>query len=194
CKDPSQYEQLLRIHKLQKLLIAKHNELTRKEEVIISRDMEIKKLKLFHLRRAGDNSQEQLREATQLLTQKNKQIKGLLSEVNILRFDISECRHDFNEVLRELKIAKEEIAKQKRHTVKDTCQHATKTTDLSVKPVNQKDGFSVECCRTHFKLQPLHNTLQRQRQNRARRHAQHTRRIPAQANELTSRSCDLPSL
>ncbi|BFZ05074.1 hypothetical protein BsWGS_08113 [Bradybaena similaris] len=191
CRDPSQYEQVMKVQKLQKLLIAKCQDAIRRENIIASKDTQIQQMRLLLMRRTGANIHDQLREARATLSQKNKQIKGLLSELNVLTFDVNESKSKLTKVLGDLKTAKEEIAKHKRHMLKDTCQHASKAEDWTEKPAMPNDGFSVALYRSHFKMKPRCNAQQHQQQRRTKKQMQPKNTISGTTGERISKSLDI---
>ena len=112
--DPNTYEMILRIQTLQRRLIMKTEEATRKELEVQEKEKLYLGLKQLLARQPGPDVAEQLMLCQGSLRHKTRQMKSLVSELNMNESQMQEYKLDIDRLTRELKEVRKRHAAQKR--------------------------------------------------------------------------------
>jgi len=112
--DPSQYENIQKIHTLQKRLIAKTEEVVEKELLIQEKEKLYLELKHILARQPGPEVAEQLAIYQQTLKEKSKQMKSMASELNMYESQVNEYKYEIERIARELQEVKKKYFMQKK--------------------------------------------------------------------------------
>ncbi|XP_059166550.1 uncharacterized protein LOC131948864 [Physella acuta] len=151
----SEYEMILKIQKLQKILLTKYTEVEEKDKVIMSRDQEIMQFKILLSRRPGIECGKELYEAKTNIRKKNKEIKALIAELNVAKFDLNEKKETQEKLLEELRTSKEVVAHFKRKSTQ-TKIVPTIRANLATKNVRfTGGGYQFSCVRSSY-VDPSH--------------------------------------
>jgi chromosome segregation ATPase len=111
--DPATYELLQKIQTLQKRLIQKTEEVVEKELVVQEKDKLYAELKTILARQPGPEVAEQLSWFQQVVRDKDKQLKSLLSEQNMFQSKENELKFELERLARELHEFKRKYYKKK---------------------------------------------------------------------------------
>lgn len=111
--DPATYELLQKIQTLQKRLIHKTEEVVEKELVNAEKDKLYQELKTILARQPGPEVAEQLSWYQQVVRDKDKQLKSLLSEQNMFQSKENELKFEIERLARELHDFKRKYYKKK---------------------------------------------------------------------------------
>ncbi|KAK2157569.1 hypothetical protein NP493_1866g00018 [Ridgeia piscesae] len=112
--DPSTYEMIQKIQTLQKRLIAKTEEVVEKELLIQEKEKLYVELKHILARQPGPEVAEQLQIYQQTLKEKTKQMKGMVSELNMYESQVGEYKYEIERLARELQDVKKKYFMQKK--------------------------------------------------------------------------------
>ncbi|XP_043234080.1 cilia- and flagella-associated protein 58-like [Amphibalanus amphitrite] len=112
--DPNTYEMILKIQTLQRRLIMKTEEATRKELEVQEKEKLYLSLKQILSRQPGPEVAEQLMLCQGSLRHKTRQMKSLVSELNMYESQMQEYKLDIDRLTTELKEIKKRYAMQKR--------------------------------------------------------------------------------
>ncbi|WAR21360.1 CFA58-like protein [Mya arenaria] len=112
--DPSQFENIQKIHTLQKRLIAKTEEVVEKELLIQEKEKLYLELKHILARQPGPEVAEQLSIYQQTLKEKTKQMKSMASELNMYESQVNEYKYEIERIARELQEVKKKYFMQKK--------------------------------------------------------------------------------
>ncbi|KAK3094779.1 hypothetical protein FSP39_006145 [Pinctada imbricata] len=112
--DPSTYEQIQKIHTLQKRLISKTEEVVEKELLIQEKEKLYLELKHILARQPGPEVAEQLTIYQQTLKEKTKQMKAMSSELNMYESQVNEYKYEIERIARELQEVKKKYFMQKK--------------------------------------------------------------------------------
>ncbi|KAH9518748.1 hypothetical protein Btru_006137 [Bulinus truncatus] len=110
----TEYEMVMKIQKLQSILVSKYKEISSKDSALHTRNKQLLQLKLLLAKRPGVDCYEELTAAKELLHRKNKQIKSLLGELNAARYDIETKEKKNEDLLAEMRNDKSLLAEYKR--------------------------------------------------------------------------------
>ncbi|KAJ0411692.1 hypothetical protein ATCC90586_002076 [Pythium insidiosum] len=111
--DPATYELLQKIQTLQKRLIQKTEEVVEKELIIQEKEKLYAELKTILARQPGPEVAEQLSWYQQVVREKEKQLKSLLSEQNMFQSKENELKFEIERLARELHEFKRKYYKKK---------------------------------------------------------------------------------
>merc|ERR1712086_96721 len=100
--DPDTYEMIQKIQTLQKRLIAKTEEVVEKDLLIQEKEKLYVELRNILARQPGPEVAEQLSVYQQNLKDKTKQIKAMLSELNMNKAQVNEHKYEMERLSREL--------------------------------------------------------------------------------------------
>ncbi|PKK28062.1 cilia and flagella associated protein 58 [Columba livia] len=114
ASDPSTYELIQKIHRLQKQLISKTGEVTEKELLLQEKEKLYVELKHVLARQPGPEAAEQLQLYRRALREKTKQLKVLSSELNMYESQSQEYKHEIERLANELMNVKKKYLAQKR--------------------------------------------------------------------------------
>ncbi|XP_060555610.1 cilia- and flagella-associated protein 58-like [Ruditapes philippinarum] len=112
--DPSQFENIQKIHTLQKRLISKTEEVVEKELLIQEKEKLYLELKHILARQPGPEVAEQLSIYQQTLKEKTKQMKSMASELNMYESQVNEYKYEIERIARELQEVKKKYFMQKK--------------------------------------------------------------------------------
>ncbi|KAK0049011.1 cilia- and flagella-associated protein 58-like [Biomphalaria glabrata] len=112
--DPSTFEMIQKIHTLQKRLIQKTEEVVEKELLIQEKEKLYLELKHILARQPGPEVAEQLTIYQQTLKEKTKQMKGMVSELNMYEAQVGEYKYEIERIARELQEVKKKYFMQKK--------------------------------------------------------------------------------
>ncbi|KFQ44776.1 Coiled-coil domain-containing protein 147, partial [Nestor notabilis] len=112
--DPSTYELIEKIQRLQKQLITKTGEVIEKELLLQEKEKLYVELKHILARRPGPEAAEQLQLYRHTLQEKTKQLKVLSSELNMYESENQEYKHEIERLGNELMNVKKKYLAQKR--------------------------------------------------------------------------------
>ncbi|XP_037091261.1 cilia- and flagella-associated protein 58-like [Pollicipes pollicipes] len=112
--DPNTYEMILKIQTLQRRLIMKTEDATRKELEIQEKEKLYLELKQVLARQPGPEMAEQLMLCQGSLRQKTRQMKSLVSELNMYESQMQEYKLDVDRLTEDLKEVKKRYITQKR--------------------------------------------------------------------------------
>ncbi|NWR60208.1 CFA58 protein, partial [Bucorvus abyssinicus] len=128
ASDPSTYELIQKIQRLQKQLISKTGEVVEKELLLQENEKLYVELKHILARQPGPEAAKQLQLYRHTLQEKNKQLKVLSSELNTYESQTQEYKHEIERLANELLNVKKKYLTQKR---KEQKAKYGKTTVLS---------------------------------------------------------------
>uniref|UniRef100_A0A8D2MHZ8 Cilia- and flagella-associated protein 58 central coiled coil domain-containing protein n=1 Tax=Zonotrichia albicollis TaxID=44394 RepID=A0A8D2MHZ8_ZONAL len=128
ASDPSTYELILKVQRLQKRLISKTNEVIEKEFLLQEKEKLYVELRHVLARQPGPEAAEQLQQYRNVLREKGKQIKVLSSELTMCETQSKEYKHEIERLNNELLEMKKKYLSQKR---KEQQRKYGKTTLLS---------------------------------------------------------------
>uniref|UniRef100_A0A803VLJ3 Cilia and flagella associated protein 58 n=1 Tax=Ficedula albicollis TaxID=59894 RepID=A0A803VLJ3_FICAL len=128
ASDPTTYELILKIQRLQKRLISKTSEVIEKEFLLQEKEKLYVDLRRMLARQPGPEATEQLQQYRNILRDKTKQIKVLSSELSVCETQSKEYKHEIERLNNELLEVKKKYLAQKR---KEQQKKYEKTTVLS---------------------------------------------------------------
>ncbi|NXL28713.1 CFA58 protein, partial [Glaucidium brasilianum] len=114
ASDPSTYELIQKIQRLQKQLISKTGELMEKELLLQEKEKLYVELKNILARQPGPKAAEQLQLYRHTLQEKTKQLKALSSELNMYKSQSQEYKHEIERLSNELLNVRKTHLAQKR--------------------------------------------------------------------------------
>uniref|UniRef100_A0A8C4UTF8 Cilia and flagella associated protein 58 n=1 Tax=Falco tinnunculus TaxID=100819 RepID=A0A8C4UTF8_FALTI len=114
ASDPSTYEMIQKIQRLQKQLISKTGEVIEKELLLQEKERLYVELKHILARQPGPEVAEQLQHYQHTLREKTKQLKVLSSERNMYQSQSQEYKHEIERLAKELLDVKKKYLTQKR--------------------------------------------------------------------------------
>ncbi|NXX44716.1 CFA58 protein, partial [Tricholaema leucomelas] len=114
ASDPSTYELIQKIQRLQKQLISKTGEVIEKELLLQEKEKLYVELKHILARQPGPEAAEQLQLYRRTLREKTKQLKVLSSELNMYESQSQEYKHEIERLANELQNVKKKYLSQKR--------------------------------------------------------------------------------
>ncbi|XP_010134614.1 PREDICTED: coiled-coil domain-containing protein 147 [Buceros rhinoceros silvestris] len=114
ASDPSTYELIQKIQRLQKQLISKTGEVVEKELLLQEKEKLYVELKHVLARQPGPEAAEQLQLYRHTLREKTKQLKVLSSELTMYESQTQEYRHEIERLANELLNVKKKYLSQKR--------------------------------------------------------------------------------
>ncbi|NXI41847.1 CFA58 protein, partial [Galbula dea] len=114
ASDPSTYELIKKVQRLQKQLISKTGEVIEKELLLQEKEKLYVELKYVLARQPGPEAAEQLQLYQHTLRQKTKQLKVLSSELNMYESQSQEYKHEIERLANELLNVKKKYLAQKR--------------------------------------------------------------------------------
>ncbi|NWS57230.1 CFA58 protein, partial [Chunga burmeisteri] len=114
ASDPSTYELIQKIQRLQKQLISKTDEVIEKELLLQQKEKLYVELKLVLARQPGPEASEQLQLYRHTLQEKTKQLKVLSSELNMYESQTREYKGEIERLANELLNVKKKYLAQKR--------------------------------------------------------------------------------
>jgi len=112
--DPATYEMIQKIQTLQRRLIAKTEEVVEKDLLIQEKEKLYVELRNILARQPGPEVAEQLSVYQQNLKDKTKQMKAMLSELNMNKAQVNEHKYEMERLSRELQDVKRKYYEQKR--------------------------------------------------------------------------------
>ncbi|NXF82189.1 CFA58 protein, partial [Sclerurus mexicanus] len=128
--DPTTYELIQKVQRLQKRLISKTNEVIEKEFLLQEKEKLYVELRQVLARQPGPEAMEQLQHCRHTLREKTKQLKVLSSELNMYEAQCKEYKREIERLNNELVNVKKKYLAQKR---KEQQNKYAKTTVLSTK-------------------------------------------------------------
>ncbi|NWT88312.1 CFA58 protein, partial [Lanius ludovicianus] len=128
ASDPTTFELILKVQRLQKRLITKTDEVIQKEFLLQKKDKLYVELKHVLARQPGPEATKQLQQYRNILQEKVKQLKVLSSELNMCETQSKEYKHEIERLNSELLEMKKKHLAQKR---KEQQKKYGKTTVLS---------------------------------------------------------------
>ncbi|NWV41309.1 CFA58 protein, partial [Grantiella picta] len=114
ASDPTTYELILKVQRLQKRLITKTGEVIEKEFLLQEKEKLYVELRHVLARQPGPEAVEQLQQHRSILREKMKQIKALSSELNMCETQSKEYKHEIKRLNNELLEVKKKYLAQKR--------------------------------------------------------------------------------
>ncbi|KAM9010026.1 cilia- and flagella-associated protein 58 [Ara ararauna] len=114
ASDPSTYELIEKVQRLQKQLISKTGEVIEKELLLQEKEKLYVELKHILARQPGPEAAEQLQLYRHTLREKTKQLKVLSSELNVYESENQEYKHEIERLGNELMNVKKKYLAQKR--------------------------------------------------------------------------------
>ncbi|NXU17547.1 CFA58 protein, partial [Pardalotus punctatus] len=114
ANDPTTYELILKVQRLQKRLITKTDEVIEKEFLLQEKEKLYVELKHVLARQPGPGATEQLQQHQSILREKAKQIKALSSELSMCETQSKEYKHEIERLNNELREVKQKYLAQKR--------------------------------------------------------------------------------
>ncbi|NWV19080.1 CFA58 protein, partial [Origma solitaria] len=114
ASDPTTYELILKVQRLQKRLITKTGEVIEKEFLLQEKERLYVELRHALARQPGPEATEQLQQHRSILREKAKQIKALSSELNMCETQSKEYKHEIERLNNELLEVKKKYMAQKR--------------------------------------------------------------------------------
>ncbi|NWW91669.1 CFA58 protein, partial [Rhynochetos jubatus] len=114
ASDPSTYELIQKIQRLQKRLISKTDEVIEKEMLLQEKEKLYVELQHVLARQPGPEAAEQLRLYRRALQEKTKQLKLLSSEMTVYISQRQEYKHEMERLANELLNVKKKLLAQKR--------------------------------------------------------------------------------
>ncbi|NXH58819.1 CFA58 protein, partial [Rhabdornis inornatus] len=114
ASDPTTYELILKIQRLQKRLISKTGEVIEKEFLLQEKEKLYVELRHVLARQPGPEATEQLQQYRNILREKTKQIKVLSSELSMCETQSKEYKNEIERLNNELLEVKKKYLAQKR--------------------------------------------------------------------------------
>ncbi|NXB34441.1 CFA58 protein, partial [Eulacestoma nigropectus] len=114
ASDPTTFELILKVQRLQKRLITKTGEVIEKEFLLQEKEKLYVELRHVLARQPGPEATEQLQQYRNILREKTKQIKVLSSELNMCETQSKEYKHEIERLNNELLEMKKKYLAQKR--------------------------------------------------------------------------------
>ncbi|NXB22339.1 CFA58 protein, partial [Rhagologus leucostigma] len=114
ASDPTTFELILKVQRLQKRLITKTGEVIEKEFLLQEKEKLYVELRHVLARQPGPEAMEQLQQYRNILREKTKQIKVLSSELNMCETQSKEYKHEIERLNNELLEMKKKYLAQKR--------------------------------------------------------------------------------
>ncbi|XP_066046667.1 cilia- and flagella-associated protein 58 [Chamaea fasciata] len=114
ARDPTTFELILKVQRLQKRLISKTGEVIEKEFLLQEKEKLYVELRHVLARQPGPEAAEQLQQFRNVLREKTKQIKALSSELSMCETQSKEYKHEIERLNNELLEAKKKYLSQKR--------------------------------------------------------------------------------
>ncbi|NWW64754.1 CFA58 protein, partial [Ifrita kowaldi] len=114
ASDPTTFELILKVQRLQKRLITKTGEVIEKEFLLQEKEKLYVELRHVLARQPGPEATEQLQQYRNILREKTKQIKALSSELNMCETQSKEYKHEIERLNNELLEMKKKYLAQKR--------------------------------------------------------------------------------
>ncbi|XP_014739241.1 PREDICTED: cilia- and flagella-associated protein 58 [Sturnus vulgaris] len=114
ASDPTTYELILKIQRLQKRLISKTGEVIEKEFLLQEKEKLYVELRHMLARQPGPEATEQLQQYRNILREKTKQIKVLSSELSMCETQSKEYKNEIERLNNELLEVKKKYLAQKR--------------------------------------------------------------------------------
>ncbi|NXT07064.1 CFA58 protein, partial [Prunella fulvescens] len=114
ARDPTTYELILKVHRLQKRLISKTGEVIEKEFLLQEKEKLYVELRHVLARQPGPEATEQLQQYRNILREKVKQIKVLSSELSMYETQNKGYKHEIERLNNELLEVKKKYLSQKR--------------------------------------------------------------------------------
>ncbi|NWX27226.1 CFA58 protein, partial [Notiomystis cincta] len=114
ASDPTTYELILKVQRLQKRLISKTGEVIEKEFLLQEKEKLYVELRHVLARQPGPEAAEQLQQYRSILREKMKQIKVLSSELSMCETQSKEYKHEIERLNNELLEMKKKYLSQKR--------------------------------------------------------------------------------
>ncbi|XP_008642196.2 PREDICTED: cilia- and flagella-associated protein 58 [Corvus brachyrhynchos] len=114
ASDPTTFELILKVQRLQKRLITKTGEVIEKEFLLQEKEKLYVELRHVLARQPGPEATEQLQQYRNILREKTKQIKVLSSELSMCETQSKEYKHEIERLNNELLEMKKKYLAQKR--------------------------------------------------------------------------------
>ncbi|NXR72156.1 CFA58 protein, partial [Pycnonotus jocosus] len=114
ASDPTTFELILKVQRLQKRLISKTGEVIEKEFLLQEKEKLYVELRHVLARQPGPEAAEQLQQYRNVLREKTKQIKALSSELSMCETQSKEYKHEIERLNNELLEVKKKYLTQKR--------------------------------------------------------------------------------
>ncbi|NWV61564.1 CFA58 protein, partial [Malurus elegans] len=114
ASDPTTYELILKVHRLQKRLITKTGEVIEKEFLLQEKEKLYVELRQVLARQPGPEAAEQLQQYRNVIREKTKHIKALSSELNMCETQNKEYKKQIERLNNELLEVKKKYLAQKR--------------------------------------------------------------------------------
>ncbi|NXU82948.1 CFA58 protein, partial [Xiphorhynchus elegans] len=114
ASDPTTYELIQKVQRLQKRLISKTNEVIEKEFLLQEKEKLYVELRQVLARQPGPEATEQLQHCRHTLREKTKQLKVLSSELNMYEAQCKEYKREIERLNNELVNVKKKYLAQKR--------------------------------------------------------------------------------
>ncbi|NWU39476.1 CFA58 protein, partial [Hylia prasina] len=114
ASDPTTFELILKVQRLQKRLISKTGEVIEKEFLLQEKEKLYVELRHVLARQPGPEAAEQLQQFRNVLREKTKQIKVLSSELSMCETQSKEYKHEIERLNNELLEVKKKYLSQKR--------------------------------------------------------------------------------
>nr|XP_021391968.1 cilia- and flagella-associated protein 58 [Lonchura striata domestica] len=114
ASDPTTYELVLKVQRLQKRLISKTGEVIEKEFLLQEKEKLYVELRHVLARQPGPEATEQLQQYRNILREKTKQIKALSSELSMCEMQSKEYKNEIERLNNELLEVKKKYLSQKR--------------------------------------------------------------------------------
>ncbi|NXM67886.1 CFA58 protein, partial [Serilophus lunatus] len=114
ASDPTTYELILKVQRLQKRLISKTSEVIEKELLLQEKEKLYVELRQVLARQPGPEATEQLQQYRHTLREKTKQLKVLSSELNMYEAQSKEYKREIERLNNELLDVKKKYLAQKR--------------------------------------------------------------------------------
>ncbi|NXH94477.1 CFA58 protein, partial [Pachycephala philippinensis] len=114
ASDPTTFELILKVQRLQKRLITKTGEVIEKEFLLQEKEKLYVELRHVLARQPGPEAMEQLQQYRNILREKTKQIKALSSELSMCETQSKEYKHEVERLNNELLEMKKKYLAQKR--------------------------------------------------------------------------------
>ncbi|NWT10307.1 CFA58 protein, partial [Vireo altiloquus] len=114
ASDPTTFELILKVQRLQKRLITKTSEVIEKEFLLQEKEKLYVELRHVLARQPGPEAAEQLQQYRNILREKTKQIKVLSSELTMCETQSKEYKHEIERLNNELLEMKKKYLAQKR--------------------------------------------------------------------------------
>ncbi|KAM4896417.1 cilia- and flagella-associated protein 58 [Sylvia borin] len=114
ASDPTTFELILKVQRLQKRLITKTGEVIEKEFLLQEKEKLYVELRHVLARQPGPEAAEQLQQFRNVLREKTKQIKALSSELSMCETQSKEYKHEIERLNNELLEVKKKYLSQKR--------------------------------------------------------------------------------